>query len=353
MDKIIPKIREIAERISKTENRRMRVADFLKNISRDVELKYPVRLDELKDVKVIGVDGGLVKKNLHGFDCILTRSAGVCFHYKKGVIKDVKYWPSKMPAPVPEMKEMLSELDFIYFSSLMRVRSELKTAIKCTELFKPNVLLLDGSIVPHYSTKPSKSSESYELYAEVVELCKKLFHLSEKTGTILAGVIEDSRSSNFCKLIKDSILSGIKSEPAAEIGKLLDRTRDTALLYLVLEKGEQTVVFPYAKDSEQHIVLKGFGKVSNKLHSFYLKTSSFDRPVKVDFLGKNNVEKLSSVLVSISGHNPHYGIPAPLIEADHVAKLSEEDMDRFYSSVCSYVGNLPGVMKLRREQRPF
>lgn len=348
-----PKIREIAERISEMESRRAKVADFLKGISRDIELKAAVKPDELKDIKIVGVDGGLVKKNLHGFDCILVRSAGVCFHYKNGSVKDVRYQPSKNPSPVPEMRDSLSDLDFIYFSSLMRMRSEIKTAVKCIEAFRPDVILMDGSIVPHYTTKPSKSAESYGLYREVVGLCRELFRVSQESGTILAGAIEDTRSSGFCEMVKEAILSGIKSEKAVEIGRLLDRTRDTSLLYLVLGKGERSIVFPYAKEPEQHMILKDLGKAAGNIHSFYIKTSQLDRPVKVDFLGRQNLGKLSSVMAAISGHNPYYGIPAPLIEADHVAKLSEEEMDRFYSRVCSFVGNLPSIMKLRRDQRPF
>lgn len=353
MERLTPKIKEIAKRISETENKRMKVADFLKRISKDIKIKYRMKADGLKNVKVVGVDGGIVKKNLHGFDCILTRSVGVCFHYINGVIKDVRYYPSKSPVPIPEVKESLSDLDFSYFSSLLRIKSEIKTALKSIETFKPDVLLLDGSIVLHYSNKPSRTSETYKLYEDVVILYKKLFQRALRNETILAGVIEDSRSSNFCNMIKENIISKIKSEATYEIEKILEKTIDTSLLYLILEIGERTISFPYTKDNEHHIILKDFGNISKDIYTFYIKTSKFDRPLKIDILGKKYVKKLSSIIVSISGHHPNYGLPAPIVEADHVAKLSEMDMERFYSSLCNYTGNIPSLMKLRREERPF
>ena len=78
----------------------------------------------------------------------------------------------------------------------------------------------------------------------------------------------------------------------------------------------------------------------------------------VDFLCNNEdpigvADRLSSVLLSVSGHHSGYGLPAPLIEADNVAKLSDQEVENFYSHILSFAGNIPSVMKLRRDQRPF
>ncbi|MBI4173508.1 MAG: DNA double-strand break repair nuclease NurA, partial [Candidatus Aenigmarchaeota archaeon] len=93
--------------------------------------------------------------------------------------------------------------------------------------------------------------------------------------------------------------------------------------------------------------------VADKIHTFYLKTSDFDRPLKVDFLGRGNAKAIASMLLSVSGHHPGYGFPAPLIEADNVACLQENEMSHFHSQIVRLVGNIPSVMTLRREQRPF
>ena len=148
------------------------------------------------------------------------------------------------------------------------------------------------------------------------------------------------------------MLPTVSHKPAPELVALLDKTRDTNLLYLVLEKGEKTVPFRYSRSPSEHPVLKDLGTLAEGIQCFYLKTARYDRPIKVDTLSPHT-EKLASILLAISGQHPNYGIPAPLIEADNVAKLSEQEMENFYSQIISLVGNTSSAMRLRREQRPF
>ena len=68
---------------------------------------------------------------------------------------------------------------------------------------------------------------------------------------------------------------------------------------------------------------------------------------------KEAEDRLASVLLSISGQHSSYGFPSVLIEADAIARMSEQEVDNFYSHILTYAGNIPSVMKLRREQRPF
>ena len=135
--------------------------------------------------------------------------------------------------------------------------------------------------------------------------------------------------------------------------QILDKTRDTNLLYWVLERGERSRIFSYSKNPSEHPVLKELPEFADKIHSFYLKTAIHDRPIRVDILDISCADKLASILLAISGQHSGYGLPVPLIEADNVVKLSDNEIDFFYSQIMGYVGNLPGVMKLRREQRPF
>ncbi|MCK4496872.1 MAG: DNA double-strand break repair nuclease NurA, partial [Candidatus Aenigmarchaeota archaeon] len=172
MERLIPKIKEIAQKINSTEEKRKRLAGFLKNMGPDFGLIHGLEPDPLKDLKVVGVDGGIAKKSLHGFDCMLVRAAGACFHYKQGKIEKVDYLPSRIPLPKPEIIEALSDMDWAYFTSISRQRLEVKTALDCIDKFKPDFLLMDGSIVPHYSDKPSRSSAVYENYKELISDCK-------------------------------------------------------------------------------------------------------------------------------------------------------------------------------------
>ncbi len=350
MQKLIPYVEKIAEMIKKEEGKRKKLAVKLRGMNSDLKLICRTDSNPLENKKVIGVDGGLAKKSLHGIDCILVRAVGVCFRYKNGRVLDVDYFPSKIPAPEPLVLEALSDLDWAYSAAIARQISEVKTAAMCMERFKPDVLLMHGSIIPYYSDKPSRSSSVYEAYLNMIAEYKKLFHNAQKGNTILAGVIEDSRSTAFCNLIIDRL----KYEAGEESGDLLNKTRDTNLLYLMLKKGERSDVFRYAKSPKDHPVLRDLPDFNEKIYSFYLKTAEFDRPVRVDFFRKGCVEDdLASVILAVSGHHSSYGLPAPLIEADNVAKLSDSEIENFYSHILSLTGNIPSVFKLRREQRPF
>lgn len=345
----MPRIREIAEKISSDDEKRKELGKLLK--------KYPgyglvqrVGPDVLKHVKVAGVDGGIVKKSLHGFDCMLARAVAVCFNYRNGKVEGVDYFPSRVPVPEPEIIETLSEMDWSHFTSISRQRQEVRTAIECMDKFHPDVLLMDGSIVPHYSDIPSKSSMVYQDYMELVSDCKRLYKKSRDSGISLMGVIEDSRGDSFSRIVKDIFAKG---ELSPDMIRLLEKTRDTNLLFWALERGERSKTFPYSRNPEKHPVLRDFGELGKEIFSFYLKTAQLDRPVRVDFLKGKDEDYMASVLLAISGQHPEYGIPAPLIEADNVAKLSEDEINNLYSRILSFAGNSSGLMKLRRNQRPF
>ena len=347
MHELASLIRKIAQRIEETESKRVRLARFVNGLGPVMEIKRNISPSLLDDLKVAAVDGGLVKKSLHGMDCMLVRAAGVCFHYRKGKVSDVKYFPSRNPTPRPEIYESLSEVEWNQFAGLNRLQEEISTAIKCLEAFKPDVLLLDGMILPHYLDRPSRSSPLFPLYDSLMKAYRLLFEKSIKQKTALAGVIEDSRNIVFCDYLCSKVLSRVDHKAIPEIEKLLKKTRDSNLLYLILEKGERTLSFPLQNPQALNFDLP-------PVKTFYLKTARFDRPLKIDYLPQTILEDpLSSILLAISGQHSGYGLPVPLIEADNVAKLSEMEMESFYSSIISLAGRGASTMKLRREQRPF
>ncbi|MBN2043352.1 MAG: DNA double-strand break repair nuclease NurA, partial [Candidatus Aenigmarchaeota archaeon] len=231
---------------------------------------------------------------------------------------------------------------------------EIRTAKETVEKYKPDIILMDGSIIPHYQDRPAKGSKIFDSYKEIISLYKEFYETCGKNGTILAGVVEDSRGIRFCNIIRRDMLSKITDSSVPELVKTLERTRDTGLLYWILSEGERTDVFRYSDTPEEHSVLRDFGEYAEHVNSFYLKTARFDRPIRIDFLGTPDiVEKISSVVLSISGHHSGYGIPSILIEADQVAKLSEEDIENLYSRIISLTGSVPGIMRMRRDMRPF
>jgi hypothetical protein len=353
MEKLIPRIKEIAQKISEAEGRRRGIASILRGSSQKTGLFQRVEQSALKDLKVVGVDGGMAKKSLHGMDCMLVRSVGVCFHYQDGKIKSVEYFPSKIPPMQAEVTDVMSDIDWNYYTSIVRESSEVRTAISCIEKFKPAILLMDGSIVPHHADKPARLSPAYQAYKAMVMEYQRLYQSCLSSGTMLAGIIEDSRGARFCEIAKN-LISLWEGNP--DHMEMLCRTRDTNLLFWALNKGERTMPFAYAEEPKEHPVLRDFeDSISMRMSSFYLKTADLDRPIRVDCLKDRDgmEDSLASVLLAISGHHSSYGLPAPIIEADNVVKLSDTDMENFYFQVLAYAGNLPSMMRLRRETRPF
>ncbi|MBI2174115.1 MAG: DNA double-strand break repair nuclease NurA [Candidatus Omnitrophica bacterium] len=347
------KIRKIAERVAETESKKERISDFLKSISKEIDLKMDVQKDALADTRIVAVDGGLLKKSLHSFDCILYRSAAVCFNYKKGRMAGVSYYPSKAPYSKPEVFESLSDLDFGYIANIERMHDEIRTAIKSIEVFEPDILLLDGSIMPHYTSKPARSSPVFEKYEELIESINSLCRICSEEKVTLAGVIEDSRSNSFCSMLAKTLFSKITHRMAGEAMNVLANSRDTNILFHFLKKGEATRPFRTSDDPESHHILKDLEGFGEEMHYCYLKTSVYDRPIKVEFIRREEAAKIANILLAVSGHHPSYGFPSPLIEADNVARLKEEEMERLYSHLSSILGRRSSFMKLRREERPF
>ncbi len=358
MERLIPRIREIAENICQAESKRKRLADFLRGVGEETEILSRLEPSPLEKIRVAGVDGGLAKKSLHGFDCILVRAAAACFHYQAGRRSKVEYFPSRIPSPEAEVLEALSDLDWAHFTSIMRQGVEVRTALESLDRLRPDILLMDGSIVPYYADRPARTSRVYRHYSSMIEDFMKLYRICLERGVVLAGVIEDSRGTSYCSMINRELLSKVSHPLTGKMGELLERTRDTNLLYWVLEKGERSRVFPYSERPGEHPVLRDFGSLAERVNSFYLKTAKHDRPIRVDMLARGDdvigeADELGSVLLAISGQHSGYGLPVPLIEADNVAKLSDNEVENFYSHILSFAGNIPSVMRLRREQRPF
>ncbi|MDI6806380.1 MAG: hypothetical protein QMD14_01020, partial [Candidatus Aenigmarchaeota archaeon] len=111
MKELIEFTNTLAKEVIKIENSRKNLGGFLRKINSG---KIPLDEDileeriittverlELQKLKIAGVDGGLVKKSLHGVDIRLSRAIGVIFNYSKNKLEKVEYHPSPLPTPIP------------------------------------------------------------------------------------------------------------------------------------------------------------------------------------------------------------------------------------------------------------
>ncbi|MEM7821505.1 MAG: DNA double-strand break repair nuclease NurA [Candidatus Aenigmatarchaeota archaeon] len=356
---IIELTKDFVNKIIEIEKKRMEIGRNLRNADLSnageevLEKKTFFRIEKssLEKNSIAGVDGGMVKKSLHGIDIILLRAVGVIFYFKNKRIEKVDYHPNSIPIPKPIILfDPFSELEFEINSNMERQTIETKTAIEMIEKFKPDVLFLNGSIVPHYTERPSENSLLFPTYKKMIDSYKELLKEAIKRGVVLAGVIEDSRGKRFCEIMSNTLPMEEKTSV------LLERTKDTNILTYMLEKNERSLVFSYSSNPSNHPVLKEFGIFSQKIFSFYLRPSEFERPIRIDFIEDKDAPKtaneISSLILALSGDSS-YGIPSVLIEADQRARLSEEEIELFYSSLKDMAGNLSSLFELRRNQRPF
>lgn len=358
----------LAKFISNIENERKKLGMLLKEINSSCSLTLDNEILEekiftyvdpikLENIKIAGVDGGLVKRSFHGIDLMLLRAIGVIFSYTENKLSSVEYYPSSIHTPEPKIViDPFSDLELEINSNIERQITEISTAKETIEKHEPDILLLNGSVIPHYTFVPDKSSLIYANYRRMIDAYNKLFETVKQKKTVLAGIIEDSRGTRFCEIIISKVIPQIKKELSAELKLILNRTKDTNLLTYVLNHRERTFVFSYSSSIEQHPILKEFPSFADKIFTFYVKTAEFDRPIRVDFFADKGIvnvaDKLSSILVAMSGHS-NYGIPSVLIEADQRAKLSENDIELFYLDILNKTGNLASLFEQRRNQRPF
>lgn len=372
------KVGEIAERIRDQGRKRRLTAEILKSAKDDFEipiddekrdiietsLVYPVENMDLEDIVVAGVDGGILNKPLHGLDLILVRSVVAIFSYENGNLLGADYHPSEMPVPrLVNVHEPLDSRELDTLVGLERQFSEMSKAKEAVEERDIDALLLDGSIVPQY-VRNGAGGRTRELYEDLIESYKELYRTCTEKGILLLGAVKDSRSSRlanifqkkiFPKLIEDEALSRDEITSFNENKNVLLVSRDTAFLDYLLEAGERTFTFSYAKAPAN--LLEDLGDWKKQIYAFYVKPVPYDRPVRVEFLSNQDeatetVERAASLVSSLSAGHDACALPSVLIEADARAALAEEEISILRDNISDRLE--PSTMfDLRRERRPF
>ncbi len=380
MSEIIQNIQSIAQKIHKIESEKDKFASIFSDlkyefdfklisslISKDIsedKLVYKVLPTNLSGLSVVGIDGGIIAKNFYNFDLIATRAVACIFEFHKDK-PYVTYFPEKSPTPnlIPNITP-LNQNESEIFISLERLKKELDLAISMTNKSKrPNLIVLDGSILPLPSDKPHSSSKIFIEYQKIIEKYQKLFENCIEKNILLAGCIKDSRSRRFASLLGRIIPKLIDYYPRLNLILDLDyrgmitQIYDCELLYRILEVNERTCIMSYSDAPENHNILKDFDKkMVEKFKIFYLKSVPFDFPMRIEFLTLNSspistANKISAALLPLACHHVEFAVPSILIEADARAKLMETDMDILYNILEQNIGL--SYLKLRRNRRPF
>jgi len=345
------KLVELVNRMDELERGRAELARKLREDGREV---YPEALEkglihkveptEL-NCRVAAVDGGLGAQEFHGFDLVLTRAVSVIFDYKNSKKISHSYHPSRLPEAEPDALTALDSHEFTWHKSLARLKKEVETASETVEKFKPDYLLLDGSIVPQISDKPSEGSSVRPLYDSLLGCYNTLYSKCVKQNCQLIGVIKDSRGKRFIEILEKIL---------GEEGEILKTSNDTSFLHFLLNEGERVFEFHYSSPEREHQVLKDLREWGASIHAFYIKPVKNDRPLRVEFLkADRTASQVASLIYSLSRINQKYAYPAILIEADMRAALERDEVERACQNLLLRAGRRVSFLPLRSNSRPF
>jgi len=247
---------------------------------------------------------------------------GAHFIYDGASISSHSYVPGPSPEPLMRMHDGLDEHESNVFRSLARLDSEIGLACRMVSDIKPDLMLLDGSLWLVPSDRPPSSSPLSGAYADLVALHKRLYSLCDQAGTILCGVIKDTRARRL-------------SEAHGE------RCSDSVLLSYALEEGECTAPMPYSESEGKEP--EGF---RDRIKYAYLKPSEHDLPLRIEYLDSGTDP--SGMVMALSALSPSFAYPAILVEADMRAAMDGREMDAVNGTLISL-----GLRALRRDSRPF
>ncbi len=376
-DKIGEAIDNISQKILKYNENRKLFQDLFRRVKKslnpsdfpepfgitttDVSFTTKVQDANVDGLKIAGVDGGVVHKSLNYFDIALIRAVGVLFLHQKESKPIVRYFPEEQPFPdILTSIEPLSINEIDTLISIWRMQKEIRCGISLIEEDQPDLIILDGSVLPVVELRQVMQSEFLSnQYKNLKTLYRKLYTLCQKNRTSLCGIVKDSRSailtSKLSALLPHlSKMQGFERLLEIDYRLIVKQLRDTDLLYQVLDTNERTFEF----------LLSNFNDDTDKdlpnfnIHCFYLKTVEFDTPLRVEFPllfsnAQSQTEKISSLVNSVSRYNPEYGIPSVIIEADARARLQETDADILVDEIASKIGYSSYSLQKRRSRVPF
>ncbi len=362
----IEKEKEIFSRILK-ESKDIKLDNLTASIQDNLlEKKFAKRVypTDLFGLKTIGIDGGSVSHTFHILDIAIARAVAVIFSFVDRSKPYVEYFPNEHPAPKIQVNmNPMSRSDFGAFSSILRTKIELETAIEVIDSFSADIILLDGSIVPQPANKKAISHLVHNKYKNMIQTYEKLYRKCESTGILLVGVIKDSRGNRFMEILSECLPVLLEREElqkllSVDYRKILNFLNDTDFLYRFLDVNERSLIFRYSKTPSTHPTLMDVDQEWwNAIYAFYLKTVEFDTPLRIEFLTKSDpikiADKVASIILPLSNANPEYGIPSVIIEADARAKLLAVDLKIVQEEIANKIGYPSSFLKMRREKRIF
>lgn len=335
---MLEKLKQIAELVAKNQSQLKNTVQAIReqqqnfDFSSEDSLILPVSKTSI-NTNICGIDSGFVSDRVHGIDLLITKTVAANFIYENSKIKRFQHLPDRFPDIELEARSGDDEHSTLLWRSLVRLSKEVLSAISAIKEFSPTFLLLDGSILPLPSDRPSESSPFFSTYQELISNYKKLYTICDEKNCQLVGVIKDSRSRRLVTCFDDKIAAS-----------------DSLFVDYLLHAGERTCSFQYS-DKKQPI-LKDLAQYSDRFYACYIKPSNNDIPLRIEYLKSNNsADKIASVLHTLSSSSESFAYPAVLIEADLCAVLNPIEIENVKQSLFHL--SKGDIKPLRRHSRPF
>lgn len=329
------------------------------------KISYDVKPISLKNLTIIAIDGSIITHNFFNFDLSLLRGIGVIYNFNSSGIPEIKYHPKKGQEnyKISRILRNSNERETSSLVSVDRALMEINLAndmILNSKIYenipeKIDLLILDGSILtePLNMINSQYSNSLLKKYHTLIKEYQKLYSVCEKKGTLLVGVVKDTRSSTFIKFLSKNLPILMKKYPELEgiteinYRKLMKYFSDTGFFHRVLDVNERSSCFSINspkkswKPRQIELIEKNLKSETNITGNFdfftcYLKPVKYDLPIRMEFhMKKSNIsikaieiriQQISSIILALSSKFENFAIPIPQIEAHMRAKLSGEDL---------------------------
>ncbi|MBN2156282.1 MAG: DNA double-strand break repair nuclease NurA [Candidatus Lokiarchaeota archaeon] len=327
---------------------------------------FPVENKSLENFNIAAVDGSFVRKCYTNFEFALFRAISVIYSIKSENV-DIKYYPEidgfqnyRMSRIMDNVTEQVTNSQVSIDLALMEIRLVNDLLTKYPD--KLDMIILDGSILAEPLNLLSYSSQNTELmtsYSYLVNEYRKLYDLCDLRKVDLVGIIKDTRSSTFRKLISrriPQILAKLNNLKLTQIDyrKLLPHFSDLDLFHRILETGDRSCVFSINSAGTSWIprqleILKSEIKPHHTFLKEYLFYACYMKPVQYDFpirieihqnrkngkpeIIQSKIHRICENLYPLCSKFENFAIPIPQIEAHLRAKLTHNDLQIVINSL--------------------
>ncbi len=320
----------------------------------------PFSIEDLRGTRVAAVDGGLGFHKFLGAQVTLIKVAGIMYNFKAQkpeIIPFSQNREGKMYSYHLEYGDVLDRGGRL-LAGLRRQDAEISLLLSFlnSDPQLPDIVILDGSIIP----PPLQSTFTAQdllrkMHTSLVKKYLKLYTICEKKGVNLIGITKDTKSRQLRDLLIRAFPYLISKHKDLDVfhdiryRDLLKGFCDTEMVYKTLDTNQRTTCFnivPTLYQKRKRRNTSGFSpyyffhKYTNFDHfSFgasYLQISPYDFPLRIETVGKRDIESLekrikeiSEILLPISKINKSCVLPIPQIEAHLRAHLRNQEFEMF------------------------